>query len=1102
MPGEQELVHIFNVPADEAAKQALMGFLDELENRIKGFSGISLMGKNVNSTAEFKASSQEMAAAMERIMALEKELQALRDTGSAKNKVRTDEEIKASLQLRAETKQRTDTIKAEGDAYKQLSLAYNQAAAEAKKLQAIALTSGLKADATAADAASRSAKGLSDALKLIDRSVGDNRRNVGNYKEALEQLERELYGVRIGIAKMAGLGDSAGAEMDVMKMHAAALVGEIHRLKAESAEAGEAIGEKGMVGGLKEFGKELLVQATMFIGIYQAFEFFKDGVKEFLHAQQEASKLNNILRNLGRQDVFERLIKGAEEMANEFKTIKSEDLVGVFQKLITYGKLSENQIKELTPVIVNFAAQSGLSLDESASVIIKALEGQARGLKEYGINIQKGATVAENFGKVMQDLAPRVEGAAKAFGETTAGEIKKTEVEIDEVKKKIGEELLPVIKGFFGFISQSVQGLVLMGGKISDFFDRFKIIAKQGYFGIQAKDMLDSIHEEQEKQKEVNERFALFYLEGDKFAQANKTQQQAFLKKYENDVNRTNDMLQYAISKHHNSEVKLYSTMLDRYQLVQKKAKEIFEGDKTLGFGQDDSDKKIKALEDYAARFKEILNEISGYGSKAKNEAINGLDPLLNELRKIFDGYNKFFDVEPLVKELNTAEEEYQKFFVQIRDLREKDLKDNDNKLKAKDITQAQAASQRKIIEEKSQQDFAALNATYQGVKLAITEKYRRKAIQGSKEESDADFKEQVKSIDRQSAVLEKQAEQFFKDKAARANINARDPKSPDSDLAKQKKVNAEEMNLEIFGLNKLHNHGLVSEIEYQDQLEAIKKKYRDKNQAAEITAVQKTVGKIAEYTREGEKLAGGILDNNVTKKKNALQQQEDQQQKAYESETSRVNASTLNQTEKAAELTVMEKQRQTQKEANDRKQRQMDQEKARFDKAKAIMEIILHTAVAIAADLATPWKIVVDAAVGGAELAIAAAQQIPQYEVGTDFHPGGPMVVHPGELRVDPDGTITPTPNKATLTFGERGTKIIAADEVSRMLLDNVMAGTGRFVQQNSNQETLNEIRGLREDLKQSSQAQINAFRKQKPSETHIHIDTGFWAHIKNSCN
>jgi hypothetical protein len=93
----------------------------------------------------------------------------------------------------------------------------------------------------------------------------------------------------------------------------------------------------------------------------------------------------------------------------------------VFNKLNTYGKLSETQMQDLTKVIIDFSAKSGQSLTESTSTLIKALEGNARGLKEYGIAIKDGSNVSERFGIIMDQLKPRVEGAGKAFEKSFAG---------------------------------------------------------------------------------------------------------------------------------------------------------------------------------------------------------------------------------------------------------------------------------------------------------------------------------------------------------------------------------------------------------------------------------------------------------------------------------------------------------------------------------------------------------------------------------------------------------------------------------------------------------------------------------------------------------
>ena len=187
--------------------------------------------------------------------------------------------------------------------------------------------------------------------------------------------------------------------------------------------------------------------------------FFSGAVQEALAAEKATARLRATLNNLGRDDVFNRLSQSADNLAETFKFIDNDEVIGVFEQLITYGKLTEAQINELTPVIIDFAAKSQLSLEQSASVVIKALEGNGKALKEYGINVSDAKNETEAFGIIMEQLKPKVEGAAEAFGETTAGQIAITRQEIANLKEQIGNDLLPIVKSFFNFISSSVSAL-------------------------------------------------------------------------------------------------------------------------------------------------------------------------------------------------------------------------------------------------------------------------------------------------------------------------------------------------------------------------------------------------------------------------------------------------------------------------------------------------------------------------------------------------------------------------------------------------------------------------------------------------------------------
>jgi hypothetical protein len=196
--------------------------------------------------------------------------------------------------------------------------------------------------------------------------------------------------------------------------------------------------------------------------------FFKNSIKESEDAEKAASRLRNILESIGRIDAFDRLAGKAADLAKEFKFKDNDDLIEAEQQLITYGKLTENQINKLLPLIINFSAKQGIGISESSSVIIKALEGNSKALKEYGINLKEGNSATERFNILMTDLKPRVEGAAKAFGETLAGSAATAKQELADVEEQVGNELTPALTGFYKVIAQTIDGFVHIFGDIKE----------------------------------------------------------------------------------------------------------------------------------------------------------------------------------------------------------------------------------------------------------------------------------------------------------------------------------------------------------------------------------------------------------------------------------------------------------------------------------------------------------------------------------------------------------------------------------------------------------------------------------------------------------
>lgn len=173
--------------------------------------------------------------------------------------------------------------------------------------------------------------------------------------------------------------------------------------------------------------------------------FFRSSVDEAKDAELATARLKGTLDNLGRTDVFDRMIRKADQMAERFKFLDNDDVLGVFKKLIDYGKLTEKEMNDLLPVIIDFASNQRISLEESTEVITKALEGNGKALKTYGIDVKDAKTETERLNIIMTTLKDKVDGAADAFGNTLAGQLAITRQQFNNMSEDLGNELLPIL---------------------------------------------------------------------------------------------------------------------------------------------------------------------------------------------------------------------------------------------------------------------------------------------------------------------------------------------------------------------------------------------------------------------------------------------------------------------------------------------------------------------------------------------------------------------------------------------------------------------------------------------------------------------------------
>jgi hypothetical protein len=195
---------------------------------------------------------------------------------------------------------------------------------------------------------------------------------------------------------------------------------------------------------------------------------------------------------------------------------------------------------------------------------------------------------------------------------------------------------------------------------------------------------------------------------------------------------------------------------------------------------------------------------------------------------------------------------------------------------------------------------------------------------------------------------------------------------------------------------------------------------------------IQEVGGKILE-------LFDGISDlitANIDAEKNAIQEQMDDIDKKKEKEIEAVNASTATEQEKADKIAVINARSQSQKETLERRQRQLDLQRARFEKARNIMEAIVRTSVAVLDGLIKggPPLAAIYGAIGAVQIASAIAAPLPKFKHGRNGGDATLGIVGDGgrkEVIYSPDlSDIMITPDKDTLAFIPQGYSVAPSIE------------------------------------------------------------------------
>lgn len=827
-------------------------------------------------------------------------------------------------------------------------------AAAAKKAQDLAVQYGI--NDKRAQAAAKAANALNNQLKAIDSTVGITNRRVGSYNETLDRFTNKLKGAALNFLALIGV-TSAGA-------------------------------------------------------------FFQSAIDEFVEMDKNVRLLQNTLRNIGVPEAFSRMENSAKRLAQQFGHLDDDEILKVFNQLTVYGKLSEDQMNQLLPVIIDFAAATGQDLPSATSVLVKALEGNARALKDYGINIKDTKNSAEAFGVIMTQLAPKVKGVAQAFGESDAGGLAKAKQDFKDLKEEIGGGLLPVLNAVLSVLLKLGQGIT-----------GFIKAAREAFTG---GSFIGSIIESS--------------LGSDEKAQD-------------------------AIKK-------------------DVKANEAFINERI---------KQLRTLQAAGKKLGVTENDVRREYLNALVEQNKTRAATIAEIKKTGDVQ----DIKEVLVQFAATEQTIAALQSQLSGIKPTTADDDRNKTKTpktKDIVEANRRAQFEILK----------------AQLELDKEFdlRRAAD------------ERRSTVDRISNIISygEDSQRLIEAQAA-FELGAADLTAKEREKIENDKNNAlirlgTELNDKLLELSK----GLADafKVDTQTVLDGIKgmtkgiadavaksnKIFEDAQKKAQDNARKAKEGlreNILSLATELEGLLFDLFTNGIERQKNAIQDQIDLLEQQKQKEIEVANQTIANTAERADAIAIIEARADARRRALELRQRQLDQQKARFEKANAVANIIQSTAVAIVNALKLGPKGVALAAVigalGAAQLVRVIAQPIPRYAEGTDNHKGGPMFVgdggkHEGVLL--PDGSYYKTPNTTTLVSAPPGTQVFP--DYDKAVFNSTMGKVPAFktVDTDATAQTVKQIgKDIVRAVKHIPQPVINAERAWTASRR---VGTAFRTYLNNS--
>lgn len=175
------------------------------------------------------------------------------------------------------------------------------------------------------------------------------------------------------------------------------------------------------------------------------------------HASEEANKstlkLENTIKNMPKlagasADEFQKLATAIQN-----KTAADGDAIVEGQALLGTFSTTAEEIKGLTPLVVDYARKFGVDIPQAAMAVGKAMDGQIGALKRNGVSIDEALYKTDRYAAVTKALREQVGGFAEAEGKTFSGQMERLKNQLGDVQEGIGVGVVGALNDVIGPLS-------------------------------------------------------------------------------------------------------------------------------------------------------------------------------------------------------------------------------------------------------------------------------------------------------------------------------------------------------------------------------------------------------------------------------------------------------------------------------------------------------------------------------------------------------------------------------------------------------------------------------------------------------------------------